>query len=127
MLENQAVSLSRLGHGLHFVTQKLRRNAYKLGCILVAAQTSLEHGLHTLPRNCLEYHESVPIASWTLRAHRVQKLPRNAWKLGCLLAMIKTHPEHGLHAVPKNCPEMLENQAPSLPWLGCVLNMACTP
>ncbi|XP_022853608.1 transcription factor MYB105-like [Olea europaea var. sylvestris] len=37
------------------------------------------------------------------------------------------HPEHGLHAVLKNCVKMLENQAPSLSWLGCVLNMACTP
>ncbi|CAA3009665.1 Hypothetical predicted protein [Olea europaea subsp. europaea] len=39
-----------------------------------------------------------------------------------------THPKRGLHTVPKNFPELLENQAASLPWPGRVPVMArCVP
>ncbi|CAA3001828.1 Hypothetical predicted protein [Olea europaea subsp. europaea] len=68
-------------------------------------------------------------ASRTWPTYHAQKCLKIGLRPSCVpdMARTMTHPEHGLYTVPKNCPEMSENQAPSPPWLGRVLDMAYTP
>ncbi|CAA2954916.1 Hypothetical predicted protein [Olea europaea subsp. europaea] len=48
MPKNRAVSLTRRGGGLHTVSQKLSRNAWKFDYILAAAQMRPGHYLHAV-------------------------------------------------------------------------------
>ncbi|CAA2988020.1 Hypothetical predicted protein [Olea europaea subsp. europaea] len=88
-------------------------------------------------------------ASRTWPAHCVQKLPKNAEKSGCVLAVSRTCPRHRVPKIaqqclkirlrpyrildmactpcPKNCLKMPENQAASLSRPERIANMAYTP
>ncbi|CAA3001601.1 Hypothetical predicted protein [Olea europaea subsp. europaea] len=88
------------------------------------------HGLHTVSTNCLKMPENQAVfLPWPERVPDMActPCPENVQK--CL--KIRLRPCHGhdasrtwpVHLVP----EMLENQATSLPRPGCVPNMACTP
>ncbi|CAA2955354.1 early nodulin 1 [Olea europaea subsp. europaea] len=56
----------------------------------------------------------MPTAAQTMPEHgldiKCQKLPTNAWKLGCVPIAARARLERGLHTVPKNFPKMPENQ-----------------
>ncbi|CAA2954907.1 Hypothetical predicted protein [Olea europaea subsp. europaea] len=75
-----AVAMTRPEFGLNTDSQKLPRNAEKLGYISVVARMGPGLGLHTVPTNCLEMSKNQAVslsgqdASLTWLVHRAQKL-----------------------------------------------------
>ncbi|CAA2984550.1 Hypothetical predicted protein [Olea europaea subsp. europaea] len=91
----------------------------------------------TFTRNvnkCLKIRPS-PYLVTDMTCRLSQKLPKNAWQIGCDPVMIRTCPgqglhivpRHALHIMPKNYREMPENQAASLLRPKHLPNMAYTP
>ncbi|CAA3008304.1 Hypothetical predicted protein [Olea europaea subsp. europaea] len=122
--KNHPASLSCPGHGLYIVSQKCL-NIRLCPChVRDMARTPC-------PRNCREMPEN-QVASLT-QSRSVPNMARTLLPKNCLEIYenqdmsLPTHPGYGLHTVPKNRPEMPENQAPSLSWLRRVLDLACTP
>ncbi|CAA2966822.1 Hypothetical predicted protein [Olea europaea subsp. europaea] len=141
--------------GLHIVSQKLLRNAEKLGYIPTTAQTRPEHGCTPLPRNYLEMHEinENQVASLPYPGHCLhivsEKLPRDVWKSSCIPAApplssqdaSQTWPTHRVPEIAQNAwehacaPDMactlcflrlVENLFASLTWSGSIPNIAYT-
>ncbi|CAA2988015.1 Hypothetical predicted protein [Olea europaea subsp. europaea] len=85
MPENQVASLPSPRHGLYTVSEKLLRNALKLGCVPIAARKRPEYGLYTEPRNCIVMPTKLGFVHVVARTsprrylHTMShKLPRNA-------------------------------------------------
>ncbi|CAA2966811.1 Hypothetical predicted protein [Olea europaea subsp. europaea] len=124
---NQAMSLSQPGH------------VSDMSCILCPEVPKIIlHPYHvpemtctSYPKNCLEMPGN-QVASRT-QSRSIPNMVRTSLSRSYLKihenqdVSLPMRPEHGLHTVPKNCPEMPENQAPYLSWLGRVLDLAYTP
>ncbi|CAA3000150.1 Hypothetical predicted protein [Olea europaea subsp. europaea] len=82
------------------------------------------------PRNCPEMPEKLVVSLSRPRhgPHNVsQKLPRNAYKLGCISDKAGMCPGHDLHTVHRNFSKIPENRAASPPWPERLSDMASTP
>ncbi|CAA3023154.1 Hypothetical predicted protein [Olea europaea subsp. europaea] len=111
-LEVPDVSLQYPRHGLHTVSQKPPRNAWKPDCIPAVAKMHPEHFLHTMfqkqPKNTSK-SGCVPAASSTCLARRVPETAHNCLK-------IRLHPYCGHdasqtwpgHRVPENTKKCLK-------------------